>query len=1145
MRDYSTIASKLSIVRRAWKRTAALSGLAVVVLESAGVFTVALLGDILYEPLPVVRVGLLTVVLCAVAYLLARHVVAVGFRRIPDEQIALYVEEHSPEFEGALISAAEFGPQQVLAPEQERIIDAIILEAASRAERFDLRSAIDLARLRKYGVAAAVVLVSYVALGVVFPKIVGHHAERVLTPWRPTDEDRARLEHFEMMKQPITFKLSRKESRMLRGDSFELEATLSRPPEAPVVLQFRSLAPDGDDWRLLPMSEIEKVNTYWIVLADISEEMEFYVSSGGHRTPAYHLAVYDPLVLEGVEIVTHFPEYLNLEDRVETLANGDVAAPVGSKVTARILANRPLARGQIAWEDGTEQKLIVDMQEDSSAYAEFTIEDDTTYTYEVVDIDGQAGSSPGAAYVRALKDISPMLEVKYPKIDIVVHPLGEVTVEAEVADDFGIEVAELVYQRGTEPDAPEVRVPLKLQSPAGDEGKFRPGLMLATLRFAFEDLDPKVEPGDHFSYYLECRDRKDQKAISDVFFLNVTPFEVWSTWRPVPPEGGSHERLITDLRPFLAAAWHLHRQKDQLSAEEFDAQCEELSDSMTDPETGQLYSFVEMDKVPPEKIDHARRAVEFIEKGYYALLAYDTGTAIKVFRVALAELAIVGASDDSLLLATPEGLAGGPATAEEERSLAQIAFLEEAKTAGMGADSIMKVIVPDYRRELLEAEEAEKLQKKAEQLAQAQEQIIQEARDAARQEEARPEGEQKPETAQQLAQLAQRQEQVGERTREAADELRNHPAAADPRLQRMAAKVENAAREMHRAAREMRDEELDRAVASAQRAKQQLDEAKDQLKGIREEKLERALDLAEAQAERLLDEQRRVRRNTEDVARDLPRERRPSTRQDRDLRKMAHQQAGLRKQTETLQEHLDKLQEWSERTAKRETARHIKQAHSNARRSQIRQKMTNAILMLDSRKPETATEQQKKAEAGLERVLASVRDASDSLASDRESELRRATREARRIEDGLERLAPQRPGEKAEVAQKPEERPAEKGAEATPLNAQEREALGQHLQYEIRRFAQHLANRDLVKKTDVEHLKRTSQRPQALGARSVQEKEAKEVLSVVRRVRNKLEVELKSTLAAKKLFAAQREECPPQYRPLVNKYYEALANAGR
>jgi len=57
MSEYFQVARHLGMVRRAWKRAAALAGLAIVCMEGLGILTVAFLVDWVYQPKPVVRVG--------------------------------------------------------------------------------------------------------------------------------------------------------------------------------------------------------------------------------------------------------------------------------------------------------------------------------------------------------------------------------------------------------------------------------------------------------------------------------------------------------------------------------------------------------------------------------------------------------------------------------------------------------------------------------------------------------------------------------------------------------------------------------------------------------------------------------------------------------------------------------------------------------------------------------------------------------------------------------------------------------------------------------------------------------------------------------------------------------------------------------
>ena len=118
--------------------------------------------------------------------------------------------------------------------------------------------------------------------------------------------------------------------------------------------------------------------------------------------------------------------------------------------------------------------------------------------------------------------------------------------------------------------------------------------------------------------------------------------------------------------------------------------------------------------------------------------------------------------------------------------------------------------------------------------------------------------------------------------------------------------------------------------------------------------------------------------------------------------------------------------------------------------------------------------------------------------------------------------------------------PKAKAAEAP----RQREEQAEQLAFDIRRFVKHLENRDFASPEEVKPLKRSTEEPRRFSKEVPKDlKKQRELLKVVRRLRNKLEAEYEAKLAAKKLFAAQREECPPRYRRLVNKYYEALAKA--
>ena len=365
---YEELAARFGVVRRAWKRGAVLAGLAIVVTESIGLFTVLIFLDWLYQPQPVVRVAMWVAALGLVVYLLARHVLKPLLRKIPDEQIALYIEENRTELGGVLITAVEFGrDRQAQTGGQGALIDAVLQEAITRSTRLKVGGTVSFARLKKYLLIATVCVAAYGCLSVAFPEAFSHRVGRVLEPWRATDEDVAKRTAIAVQEEPLRIALSKQDTSFARGSTLDLEATLSKakPADQPVALFFRSHS--GGDWKQLPMTEIEKLNHFQGSLTDVTEDLDFYVGCGSVHSDTGHLTVFDPLVVRGLEMTTHFPDYVHQPDVVEKPATGDVTALVGTIATLRIVTSSPLKQGQLKWSTGETQAVTVDPQNASAA----------------------------------------------------------------------------------------------------------------------------------------------------------------------------------------------------------------------------------------------------------------------------------------------------------------------------------------------------------------------------------------------------------------------------------------------------------------------------------------------------------------------------------------------------------------------------------------------------------------------------------------------------------------------------------------------------------------------------------------------------------------------------------------------------------
>jgi len=1188
MNDYSRLARQLGKVRRAWKRTAALSGLFMVLVESAAVFGLLLLFNFFYVH-PTARLGALILTGAAVCVLMWRHMIAPLLRRIPDEQVALYVEEHRREFEGSLMTAAEFGRRSGFLPAQAGMVSAAVRAATTRAERSTPARVVDPSRLWKYGVVAVILAAGYAVSFLSSPE-VREHASMAILWWRsperpsrlsspltdvsaqPTVEapmefalfyrkvripalagetplyPRAALEFAApqpwagaagAIRGAIATQLALDEfavaylrPRVVRGSTVEVEVLLSRPPKDPVVLHVRDVARGKTDarWDDIPMRQSDRLNGFREDLKDRSEDVEFYVTTGTDKSLRPRVVFYDPLVLKDAQIATRYPAYLNLPDRVADLAGGELTAVEGSQMTVQITTNRPLVEGLLLWQDGRRQEMTIDPRRPGVATAGFPVPPDGNshgLSWKVVSDDLQEIPSGEPFFVRSVPDDPPTVERQFPEGAVTTHPLGEIPIIAEAGDDFGVDAVDLVYMRGVSPGTPEVRVTMVVKRPGG-AGSPLPGTFPVVLNFRLEDLRPAIQPEEVISYYLECRDRKAQKAVSDIALITIAPFEIWGTLLPVESEEGAGEEENKDLEPYLRAAWRLHMQKEKLSPSDFNRQCEELAGSMINPKTQNLYEFHKRKIKDAVKAEHARKADQFIAHGHKALQGHDTAVAVMDFRLALAELALAGLVTQIVEEISPGQVRTGGADGGRENDPQQMlqAIRAEADRNKLNVERPRE----DPRKQE-EAKIAEDIRNKARELLKQQEQIAGKANDLAKDQAAKagqPPQASQPNQSGQNAQseearkLAGTQEDLADKTRGLAGEI-NQKKDAAPQVAKTAENVDRAAKAMDKAAKDLKAGNVSQAAQDANQAKEELQAAQNALKGLEQDKLENALADVEARAGRLLENQRQTRQKTEEVASG---DGKSDAARDRDLKKLTHEQIQHKVELEKVRTDIEDLQKKAKESEKGDAAKEIENAYREINRGQVDQKMTNAVVDLTEKRGSQAAKEQKEAEGGLEKVVERLRRAGDALAADPLSELRRAKGEAQRIERDLTKLAP---------------RPASQPAQDPRPTPREKQDAADRLPYEVKRFADHLESRQFADAADTSYLKDAARNQPGLAQQLKETPKGEEMLPVVRRIRNKLEAEYQSQLDNQRLFSAQREECPPQYRHLVNKYYEAMS----
>ena len=1118
--DYAELTARFAAVRRAWKRSAALAGLAVVATETLGIFTGLLFIDWLYQPPPLLRTGLWGLAVAFVIYLLARHVFKPLTRQIPDEQIALFLEEHRADLSGVLITAVEYGrKREGTAGNEGALIDAVVKEAAAKSGRGSVGRTGDFARLAKYGLIALVAAGLYVLLSVLLPATLGHHVGRVLEPWQATPEDVARHQAALEQAAPLRIKLSRGSTSLPRGSSFTFEATLSKskPPDSTVKLFLRSRG-SAAPWQQLPMTELEQLNGYQGIISDVSENLEFYVACGSVHSETCQLAAYDPLVVQKMEVTIHYPDYVKEPDQIIHPFTGDLTALVGSTAILRIVASTPLKEGQIKWASGLSQPMVLDPQVKAQASFSFEVKEDTTFDYRLVDVNGQQASSAAPLSIHALPDNPPTIKVISPESPVLTQPLGEIDFDAQADDDFGVAGVDLLYSRedGSENNA-QVRVPLPL---VASMDKQAPHAVTCSYRLALEDFNPPLQPGDAISYQVEARDGKGQKATSEIGFIIVGYYEQWATWAGAEPASLHHAGV--DLMSLLNLTWQLDGKKASLATTDFQKQSQDIAAQLVGPD-GTVADFLHLAKYP--KLTRLAPVINrHIMKAHAALAASDTSAAIPELSTAVGLIAGGQLKENTIAHMDEQMLIGSTFNAPA----ATLLELTRAKT--LAAAATKKTHEEGNAKQ---AEKAAALAKKVEELRQQQGVLVAQGAAAAAAEGKAPapgKGSQAAATKGK-ADLAAAEHALAGKTRAAGTQAGIDPASNGSKIQAAAIKTNEAARLMEEAARAFASGNSDDANAKANLANIALRAAAETLSETDHDKLEAAISDAARHAAMLLEQQQDLSASTTATGTELGANK-PDQRQQRDLQAQAYRQTVLGANTEALASEVQDLARLAAQVGQPESGRELEEAQKVLKRTPPQTKMSDAVIDLNNLNASEATGDQNAAETSLQKIVDHLQAASESLADSREAQLSRANRAAQETKESMAAL----------LAKNSAPAGAAPSSSSTGV-ADAADAIRQAA-YNLGQLSAVVDNRQIVAQDDSDRLRAMSADKAALEKQlATDPKFLSDASTLVDAVANKIEAELRAKAEEGKLYSSQREECPPEYRLFVNKYFEDLSHS--
>ena len=415
-------------------------------------------------------------------------------RRVTDTQVALYLEEHNPSLQAAILSAVE-ASGTAGASCSPRLVERLVEQAAERSRATNHGLAIDGARMRRHGLTLAAFTATAALFIVLGPAYVRSGLSALLV-WSQSAEAAS----------PYRISVQPGDASVPRGGDLMVHAKLEGFASQDVSLMMRAA---GGQFERLPLIATDDTGEFEGMMFRLDKDTEYFVDSNGVQSKHFNLKVVDLPTVQQLHVEYRYPAFTNLPPRKEE-NGGDLVALRGTDVLLHIMPTMKTSGGQILFKDGGGAPLTVTA--DGTLDGSFVLKDSGFYRIELIGPKSEKVEASPQYTIDVLDDQPPTVAFSKPGRDTGATPVEEVFTEMKADDDFGIKRLQMIYSVN---GGPQKTIQL-----------FGRGRPLREVRAGhtiyLEELG--LQPGDFVSYYAKATDNA-QTASSDIYFVQVRPVQ--------------------------------------------------------------------------------------------------------------------------------------------------------------------------------------------------------------------------------------------------------------------------------------------------------------------------------------------------------------------------------------------------------------------------------------------------------------------------------------------------------------------------------------------------------------------------------------------------------------------------------------------
>ncbi len=457
-----------------------------------------LLGGVLRLPVALRAPIILIWVGCAV-WAVYVFIIKALIKRTSIELIAFRLEQRYPELQDRLISSLQLWPEL---PENKygyavSFIVRLVEETSILLDKIDrsILLADDLRKLKHASLAIACTLLPLVIMIALFPATFSDSLHAFVHPF----EGNGQLNPVEIAK------VIPGDCKILHGDSVDVSADVKGPAPSEAALYYKV---EAGKWHSMTLSKTQEAGdeakeaVFAGKLQNVKESLKYYVSIADAQSQQYSITVIHKPIVDSLQLELHYPKYTGLPPQSLDVNKGDVAAPLGTKVSVRATSSKDTASAFVVFDVEhaaslfkDEAKVRLETEDSRTLTGSFIVQRSGRYHISVMDTDGQSNSDPIIYSISVLADQPPQVKIVQPGEDIVIGDDMTVPLQIEARDDYGVAAMELHYQIEGQGEKQKISL-----------GSYDDPQTSLLLGYNWDLTPLKLFPEDVVSYYVEAAD---------------------------------------------------------------------------------------------------------------------------------------------------------------------------------------------------------------------------------------------------------------------------------------------------------------------------------------------------------------------------------------------------------------------------------------------------------------------------------------------------------------------------------------------------------------------------------------------------------------------------------------------------------------